>query len=59
MGKKTIVSVTYENVRISIKKLTLYYIKCVAVSPVWSMGRFIAVLGRGFTVNGFLSTIQP
>ena len=45
MGKKPIVSVTYKNERISIKN-SLPYIKCVLrlVSPVWSMGRFMAVL---------------
>ena len=52
MGKKSIVSVTYENERISIKKqLTL---KCVlrlswvVHGPIY--GRFV-----GFHVNGFLS----
>ena len=33
--------------------LTLYYIKCVAVSPVWSRGRFIAVLCRGVYCKRF------
>ena len=45
MGKKPIVSVTYENERISIKKKTAYltYNVCY-VSPVWSTGRFMADL---------------
>ena len=53
MGKKPIVSVTYENERISIKN-SLPYLKCVlrlfcAVhGPIY--GRFM-----GFYVNGFLS----
>ena len=38
-GKKPIVFVTYENERISIKNSLPYLI-----SPVWSMGRFMAVL---------------
>ena len=41
-GKKLIVSVTYENERISIKKHTL--LKMCYVSPVWSTGQFMAVL---------------
>ena len=49
MGKKPIVSLTYENERISIKN-SLPYLKCVYyVSPVWSTGRFM-----GFYLNGFL-----
>ena len=55
MGKKPIVSVTYENERISIKKEnSLPYIKCVlrlscgVHGPIY--GRFM-----GCTVNGFLS----
>ena len=55
MGKKPIVSVTYENERISIKKKnSLPYIKCalrlscVVHGPIY--GRFM-----GYTVNGFLS----
>ena len=54
MGKKPIVSVTYENERISIKKKSLPYIKsllrlsCVVHRPIY--GRFM-----GCTVNGFLS----
>ena len=54
MGKKPIVSVTYENERISIKN-SLPYLKCVlrlscvVHGPIY--GRFI-----GFYVNGFLST---
>ena len=44
MGKQPIVSVTYENETISIKKqLTLLKNVCY-VYPVWSTGRFIAVL---------------
>ena len=44
MGKKPIVSVTYENERISIKK-TAYLTENVSyVSPGWSMVRFMAVL---------------
>ena len=47
MGKKPMVSVTYENERISIKKqLTL--LKMCYVSPVWSTGRFMAVLMFSF-----------
>ena len=50
MGKKPIVSVTYENEKISIKN-SLPYLKCVGyVSPVWSTSRFM-----GFYVNEFLS----
>ena len=45
MGKKPIVFVTYENERISIKKKQLTLLKmCVYVSPLWSTGRFMAVL---------------
>ena len=53
MGKKPIVSVTYENERISIKN-SLPYLKCVlrlscvVQGPIY--GRFM-----GFYVNGFLS----
>ena len=53
MGKKCIVSVTYENERISIKN-SLPYLKCVlrlscvVHGPIY--GRFV-----GFYVNGFLS----
>ena len=53
MGKKPIVSVTYENERISIKN-SLPYLKyvlrlsCVVHGPIYS--RFM-----GFYVNGFLS----
>ena len=56
MGKKNIVSVTYENERISIKKKknSLPYLKCVlrlsCVVHGPSYGRFM-----GFYVNGFLS----
>ena len=54
IGKKPIVSVTHENERISIKKTSLPYIKCVlrlscvVHGPIY--GRFM-----GFYVNGFLS----
>ena len=45
MGKKPIVSVTYENERISTKKqLTLLEMCVTSRSPVWSTGRFMAVL---------------
>ena len=53
MGKKTIVSITYENERISMKN-SLPYLKCVlrlsyvVQGPIY--GRFM-----GFYVNGFLS----
>ena len=57
MGKKSIVSVTYEDERIS-KKIQLTLLKNVCyVSPVWSTGRFMAVLWV-FYVNGFLSINQ-
>ena len=53
MGKKPIVSVTYENERISIKN-SLPYLKCVSrlsfVVHAPMYGRFM-----GFYVNGFLS----
>jgi len=53
MGKKPIVSVTYENERISIKN-SLSYLKCVlrlsCVVHVPIYGRFMV-----FYVNGFLS----
>ena len=54
MGKKHIVSVTYEDERISIKKSSLPCLKCVlrlscvVHGPIY--GRFM-----GFYVNGFLS----
>ena len=54
--KKPIVSVTYENEKISIKKNSLPYLKCVlrlsyvVHGPIY--GRFM-----GFYVNGFLSDI--
>ena len=55
MGKKPIVSVTYENERISIKN-SLLYLKCVLVlcyvSPVWSKGLFTAVL-QGHPTGNF------
>ena len=37
MGKKLIVSVTYENERISIKKTAYLTISVCYVSPVWSL----------------------
>ena len=50
MGKKPIVSVTYENERISIKKKkNSLRLPCVVQGPIY--GRFM-----GFYVNGFLST---
>ena len=53
MGKKPIVSVTYENERISIKNSLPYRkcvlrLSCVVHGPIY--GRFM-----GFYVNGFLS----
>ena len=53
MGKKPIVSVTYENERISIKN-SLPYLKCVLRLPCVVHG---PIYGRfmGFYVNGFLS----
>ena len=53
MGKKPIVSVTYENERISIKNSLPYlkcvlHLSCVVHGPIY--GRFM-----GFYVNGFLS----
>ena len=44
MGKITIVSVTYENVAISIK-IVLYYLTLVECFflPVWSLSRFTAI----------------
>ena len=45
MGKKTIVSVTYEMKGFQFKKKTAYLTQNVFyVSPVWSTGRFMAVL---------------
>ena len=43
MGKKLIVSVTYENARISVIN-RLPYLKCVIRLSMWSTGRFMAVL---------------
>ena len=53
MGKKPIVSLTYENERISIKN-SLPYLKCVLRL---SCGVHGQIYGRfmGFYVNGFLS----
>ena len=58
MGKKPIVSVTYENERISILKKTAYltYNVCY-VSPVWSTGRFMAVLWV-FSPNLFMQEVK-
>ena len=42
MGKKPIVSVTYENEKFSMKN-SLPYLKCVLRLSVWSTGRFMAV----------------
>ena len=59
MGKKPIVSVTYQNERISIKN-SLPHLKCglrlscVVHGPIY--GRFI---NYGFYVNGFLSRVLP
>ena len=57
MGKKPIVSVTYENERISIKKNSLAYLKCVLRL---SCAVHRPIYGRlmGFYVNGFLSTLS-
>ena len=59
MGKKPIVSVTYETERISIKKKkSLAYIKCVlrlsCVIHELIYGGFM-----GCSVNGFLSILRP
>ena len=55
MGKKPIVSVTFENERISIKNsLTFNYLNVCYVPPVWSTGRYMEV-SWVFWVNGFLS----
>ena len=53
MGKKPIVSVTFENERISVKNSLPYlkcvsHLSCVVYGPIY--GRFM-----GFYVNGFLS----
>ena len=55
MGKKLIVSVTFENERISIK-ISLPYLKCVLSLSCVVHG---SIYGRfmGFYENGFLSTI--
>ena len=59
MGKKTIVSVIYENERISIKKNSLSYLKCVlrlsCVVHGSIYGRFMGFYVNGFYVNGFVS----
>ena len=54
MGKKPIVSVTYEDERISIKNSLIPYIKCVLCLPCVVHGRTSGRFMR-FTVNGFLS----
>ena len=52
MGKNPIVSVTYENERISIKK-SLAYIKCVLLL---SCGRFMGCTSKRFSlsIQGFM-----
>ena len=58
MGKKPIVSVTYKNERISVKKNSLAYIKCVLrLSCV--IHELIYGCFMGCTVNGFLSMLRP
>ena len=58
MGKKPFIAVTYENERISIKKNSLPYIKCVlhlscvVYGPIYD--RFMSC-----TVNGSLSIYKP
>ena len=54
MGKKPIVSVTYENERISIKR-SLPYLKCVLRLSCRVHGPIYGLF-MGFYVNGFLST---
>ena len=44
MGKKPLVSVTYENKTISIKKQLTLVKNVFYISPVWSKGRFMAIL---------------
>ena len=53
MGKKPIVSVTYENERISIKN-SLPYLKCVLLLSCVVHGPIYGLF-MGFYVNGFLS----
>ena len=53
MGKKPIVSVTYENERISIKS-SLPYLKCVLRLSCRVHGPIYGLF-MGFYVNGFLS----
>ena len=53
MGKKPIVTVTYENERISIKKPSLTYIKCVLRLSSVVHGPIYGLF-MGCTVNGFL-----
>ena len=54
MGKKRIISVTYENERISIKN-SLPYLKCVLPLPCVVYGPIYGCF-MGFYVNGFLSS---
>ena len=54
MGKKPIVSVTYENKRISIKN-SLLYLKCVLRLSCVVHGPIYGRRFMGFPVNGFLS----
>ena len=55
MGKKLIVSVTYENERISIKKNSLPHLKCVLRLSCVIHGPIIYGRFMGFYVNSFLS----
>ena len=57
MGKKPIVSVTYENERISIKN-NLPYLKCVLRLSCVGHGPIYGPF-MGFYVNGFLSERKP
>ena len=70
MGKKPIVSVTYENEKISIKKTAYLTQNVCHVSPVWSVGRETAInplipfLAAGLftivnTVSYFISHANP
>ena len=57
MGKKPIISVTYENERISIKNSLPYikcvlYLSCVVYGPIYDRR-------MSCTVNGFLSIYKP
>ena len=57
MGKKPIVSITYENERISIKN-SLPYIKCVLRLSCVVRGPIYGRLIMGCTVNGFLASLK-